>query len=78
MTAPIRLLIADDHPVYRDGLASLLDPLPEIEVVARASDGAEAVALAAEHRPDVVVTDVRMPPGFSDEEIGRASCRERV
>jgi DNA-binding NarL/FixJ family response regulator len=61
VTAPIRLLIADDHPVYRDGLASLLDPLPEIEVVARASDGAEAVALAAEHRPDVVVMDVQMP-----------------
>jgi DNA-binding NarL/FixJ family response regulator len=61
MTEPIRLLIADDHPVYRDGLASLLDPLPEIEVVARASDGAEAVALAAEHRPDVVVMDVQMP-----------------
>jgi len=58
---PIRVLIADDHPVFRDGLASLLDPLPEIEVVARARDGAEAVALAAEHRPDVVVMDVQMP-----------------
>ena len=45
MTEPIRVLIADDHPVFRDGLASLLDPLPGIEVVARASDGAEAVAL---------------------------------
>ena len=61
MTEPIRLLIADDHPVFRDGLASLLDPLPGIEVVARASDGAEAVALAAEHRPDVVIMDVQMP-----------------
>ena len=60
-TAPIRVLIADDHPVFRDGLASLLEPLPEIDVVARASDGAQAVALAAEHKPDVVVMDVQMP-----------------
>jgi DNA-binding NarL/FixJ family response regulator len=60
-TAAIRVLIADDHPVFRDGLASLLDPLPQIDVVARAGDGAEAVALAAEHRPDVVVMDVQMP-----------------
>jgi DNA-binding NarL/FixJ family response regulator len=58
---PIRVMIVDDHPVYRDGLASLLDPLAEVDVVARASDGAEAVALAAELRPDVVVMDVQMP-----------------
>ncbi len=58
---PIRLLIADDHPVYRDGLASLLDPHDGIEVVARPSDRAEAVALVAEHNPDVVVMDVQMP-----------------
>ena len=60
-TTPIRVLIADDHPVFRDGLASLLDPLPGIDVVARASDGAEAVALVDEHRPDVVIMDVQMP-----------------
>jgi DNA-binding NarL/FixJ family response regulator len=60
MTDAIRVLIADDHPVFRDGLASLLDPLPTIEVVARAADGAQAVALATEHRPDVVVMDVQM------------------
>jgi DNA-binding NarL/FixJ family response regulator len=57
----IRVMIVDDHPVYRDGLASLLDPLPEIDVVARAADGAEAVGLVAELRPDVVVMDVQMP-----------------
>lgn len=57
----ISLMIADDHPVFRDGLASLLDPLPEVDVVARAADGAEAVALAAEHRPDVIIMDVQMP-----------------
>ena len=38
---PLRIVVVDDHPVYRDGLATLLDPLPEIDVVARASDGAE-------------------------------------
>ncbi|HET8768380.1 response regulator transcription factor [Phycicoccus sp. M110.8] len=59
--ARIRVLIADDHPVFRDGLATLLEPHPDIEVVARAADGAEAVALAAEHRPDVVVMDIQMP-----------------
>ena len=61
MTETIRLMIADDHPVFRDGLASLLDPLPDIDVVARASDGVEAVALAAEHRPDVIIMEVQMP-----------------
>ncbi len=60
-TTPIRVLIADDHPVFRDGLASLLEPHPDIEVVARAADGAEAVALVATHRPDVVVMDLQMP-----------------
>ena len=57
----IRLVIADDHPVFRDGLASLLDPLDGIDVVARARDGAEAVAAVREHRPDVVIMDVQMP-----------------
>jgi DNA-binding NarL/FixJ family response regulator len=59
--ARIRVLIADDHPVFRDGLATLLEPNPDIEVVGRAADGAEAVALAAEHRPDVIVMDIQMP-----------------
>jgi DNA-binding NarL/FixJ family response regulator len=58
---PVRVLIADDHPIFRDGLATLLEPHPGIEVVARAADGAEAVALAAEHRPDVIVMDIQMP-----------------
>jgi DNA-binding NarL/FixJ family response regulator len=57
----VRVLIADDHPVFRDGLATLLEPNPDIEVVARAADGVEAVALAAEYRPDVVVMDIQMP-----------------
>jgi DNA-binding NarL/FixJ family response regulator len=61
VTEPIRMLIVDDHPVYRDGLASLLDPLDGIEVVARAADGAEAVSMVEQHHPAVVVMDVQMP-----------------
>lgn len=57
----IRLLIADDHPVVRAGLAGLLSDEPGFEVVAEASDGDEAVRLAAATRPDVVLMDLRMP-----------------
>ncbi|MEO3814214.1 response regulator transcription factor [Sphaerisporangium sp. B11E5] len=57
----IRVLLADDHPVYRDGLAMLLGSIAGIEVAGTAADGGEAVARTAELRPDVVVMDVRMP-----------------
>ena len=60
-TERVRVLIADDHPVFRDGLAALLGTQPGVDVVATAADGAEAVALATEHRPDVVVMDLQMP-----------------
>jgi DNA-binding NarL/FixJ family response regulator len=57
----VRVLIADDHPIFRDGLATLLDPLPGIDVVGRAQDGIEAVELALDRRPDVVIMDIQMP-----------------
>lgn len=57
----ILLLIADDHPVVRAGLAGMLSDEPGFEVVAEASDGGEAVRLAAATRPDVVLMDLRMP-----------------
>ena len=57
----IRLLIADDHPVVRAGLAGLLSDEPGFEVVAEASDGDEAVTLARATSPDVILMDLRMP-----------------
>ena len=57
----IRVLIVDDHDLFRTGLASLLDSQPGIEVVAQASSGRAGVRLADEMRPDVVLMDLRMP-----------------
>ncbi|MEU8387086.1 response regulator transcription factor [Micromonospora sp. NPDC048842] len=57
----IRVLIADDQALLRAGFRALLDNDPQIEVVAEAEDGERAVAAVAEHRPDVVLMDIRMP-----------------
>ena len=57
----IRALVADDQEVVREGFAALLGTQDDMTVVARAADGAEAVTLSAEHGPDVVLMDVRMP-----------------
>ena len=61
MTEPIRVVVADDHPIVRSGIVGLLESEPGIDVVGEAVDGAEAVALAAELRPDLVLMDLRMP-----------------
>lgn len=57
----VRVVVADDQTVVRDGLVTLLELLPGIEVIAAASDGEEAVRLVAEHNPDVLLVDLRMP-----------------
>ena len=72
----IRVLLADDHPVVRRGLAALLDTLPGITVVAQANDGAQALREVALHHPDVVVMDLRMP-GVDGVEATRRIVRDR-
>ncbi len=58
---PIRILLADDHTVVRDGLRALLERQPDMTVVAEAADGRDSVRLAEEQSPDVVVMDITMP-----------------
>jgi DNA-binding NarL/FixJ family response regulator len=61
MSEPIRIVVADDHQVVRTGFAALLDTQPDFTVVGTACDGAQAVTVARELRPDIVLMDVRMP-----------------
>ena len=61
MSEPIRVVVADDHPIVRAGIVGLLETAAGIEVVGEAADGAEAVALAEAERPDLVLMDLRMP-----------------
>ena len=81
MTAQIKLLIADDHPVVRDGLGAMFAREPEFAVVGEASDGAEAVRMAITLEPDVILMDLRM--GGMDgvtaiTELGRRGVPARV
>ena len=61
MSGPVRVVVADDHPVVRAGLEGMLSAQPEFEVVGQAADGNEAVRLASRLKPDVVLMDLRMP-----------------
>jgi two-component system NarL family response regulator len=59
-TKPVRLLVVDDHHIVRQGLVALLATVPEMQVVAEASDGDQALSLFRQHRPDVTLMDLRM------------------
>jgi DNA-binding NarL/FixJ family response regulator len=62
-SAPLTVLIADDHPVVREGLRGMLAAEPGVTVIGEAGSGDEAVAMTRRHRPDVVLMDLRMPSG---------------
>ncbi len=61
MTNPIRILVADDHPVVRDGLVAILSTQPDFEVIGEAGTGLEVVEQVTTHQPDVVLMDLEMP-----------------
>jgi len=72
-TGVVRTVIAEDVLLVREGIQRILGGFDDIEIVAAVGDLPSLMAAAAEHRPDVVVTDIRMPPDFSDEGIQAAT-----
>src|SRR3954447_21387732 len=74
----ITVLVVDDHPVVREGLVSLLTATADIDVVGTACDGAEAVELAALHRPRIVLMDLSMPNVGGAEATGLILSRTRA
>lgn len=80
-TMPIRILIADDHAIFRDGLRRLLATQDDFQVIGEASDGKEAIALTTEMKPDVLLLDLAMPrvPGMEVlRELGRQELHCRI
>jgi DNA-binding NarL/FixJ family response regulator len=78
MTDAIRILVADDHPVVRDGVVAMLSTQPDFVVVGEAADGLEAVALAQALRPNIILLDLEMPGLDGVEALAqmRAACPE--
>ncbi len=74
-TSKIRILVADDHALFRGGLSALFLSVPDTEVVGEAASGEEAVALAADLKPDVVLMDIQMP-GVNGIEATRTIVRD--
>lgn len=78
---PVRILLADDHPIFRDGLRRLLEAETGFHVVGEASDGAEAVAMARKLKPDLLLLDLAMPrhPGLEAvRELGNSENPTRI
>ncbi|MBI4458610.1 MAG: response regulator transcription factor, partial [Acidobacteria bacterium] len=75
MSASIRILLADDHQIVRQGLRRILEENPDMEVVGEASDGRQAVQMALETKPQVVVMDLSMPQMNGMEAIRQLSKR---
>lgn len=71
MSERIRILIADDHRILREGIRALLGSLEDMDVVAEAANGEEAVELALQHQPDVILMDLQMPVSNGIEATGR-------
>jgi len=74
---PIRLVLADDHPLILDGLENLLSTEKDFEVLARCTDGVETLKAVSEHQPDVLVLDIRMPEK-SGLEVVREIHKEKL
>ncbi|UIP57446.1 response regulator transcription factor [Agromyces marinus] len=71
----VRVVIADDHPMYRFGLRAALEALGDVDVVGEASDGAELVGLVADRAPDVALTDLAMPGTDGVSAVAEISAR---
>jgi two-component system NarL family response regulator len=72
MSEPIRILVVDDHNVVRQGLVALLNTVPDLKVVAEASDGEDAIEAHRKHKPDITLMDLRLP------KIGGADAIARI
>jgi DNA-binding NarL/FixJ family response regulator len=77
MTDPIKILVADDHPVVRDGLVAILGTQPNFRVVAEAQNGREVIALAQENQPEIILLDLEMPE-MDGVEVLRAMQAENI
>jgi DNA-binding NarL/FixJ family response regulator len=74
---PIRLVLADDHPLILNGLENLFRPEKDLEVLARCTDGVEALQAVRKHRPDILVLDIRMP-GKDGLEVAREMWKDKL
>ena len=73
----IKVLIADDHPIFRVGLRGLIDQQADMQVIAEAGDGAETIRAIAQHRPDVTLLDLRMPGMDGAQVIAAVLAQDR-